>query len=266
MTKIPNTPVMISDIRQSNLCAFIADYASRLLGCGATCIRIEKNVKRIAKSYGYEADVTVLPSHIETTVTDRHSGEQEFLVRPIAKSGINFTLNTNLSRLSWEIADNNMPFDEAVKKFRTIISKPLTSPVEVLILTSFANASFCRLFGGDFMAMAVVFVTTFIGCRLKQMMLEANRDVRVTFIMAAFVSASLSAACHLFHLGETPDIAVGTSVLYLVPGVPYINVVSDMLDHHYLCAFSRFVDAAILTACLSLGLCVGMFILNIKWF
>ena len=70
----------------------------------------------------------------------------------------------------------------------------------------------------------------------------------------------------IFHIGNTPDIAVGTSILYLIPGVPYINVVSDMLDHHYLCAFSRFIDACILTACLSLGLCFGMLILKIEWF
>ena len=114
--------------------------------------------------------------------------------------------------------------------------------------------------------MIVVFTVTFIGFRIKQMMLEAHRDVRLTFLVAAFVSASLSAACQLFHIGNTPDIAVGTSILYLIPGVPYINVVSDMLDHHYLCAFSRFIDACILTACLSLGLCFGMLILNIEWF
>lgn len=260
------TSLRTSKEEQKDVCAFIADFASRLLGCGATCIRIEKNVKRIALSYGYETDVTVLPSHIEATVFDAQSGEQVSLVRPIAKSGINFALNTNLSRLSWEIADNHISLDDARQKYDEIISQRLTPSFEVLILTSFANASFCRLFGGDWMAMVVVFVATFIGFRIKQMMLGAHKDARLTFLVSAFVSASLSAACQLFHLGDTPDIAVGTSVLYLVPGVPYINVVSDMLDHHYLCAFSRFIDACILTACLSLGLCCGMFILNIEWF
>ena len=45
-----------------------------------------------------------------------------------------------------------------------------------------------------------------------------------------------------------------------------MNAVSDMLYCHYLCAFSRFMDAAILTACLSAGLCAGMLILGMKWF
>ena len=70
----------------------------------------------------------------------------------------------------------------------------------------------------------------------------------------------------LFGIGSTPEIALGTSVLYLIPGVPYINAVSDIIYKHYLCAFSRFADAAVLTACLTVGLCTGMLILGLKWF
>ena len=70
----------------------------------------------------------------------------------------------------------------------------------------------------------------------------------------------------MFGIGSTPEIALGTSVLYLIPGVPYINAVSDMIDRHYLCAFSRFADAVVLTACLSAGLCGGMLVLGLRWF
>ena len=68
------------------------------------------------------------------------------------------------------------------------------------------------------------------------------------------------------RLGTTPEIALGTSVLYLIPGVPYINAISDIIGRHYLCALSRFMDACVLTCCLSAGLCIGMFILGLNWF
>ena len=112
----------------------------------------------------------------------------------------------------------------------------------------------------------IVFVSTLAGYRLKQIMLEDKRDIRLTFLCASFFSSSLSAVGHIFNIGITPEIALGTSVLYLIPGVPYINSVSDMIYKHYLCAFSRFLDAVVLTVCLSAGLCAGMFILGLKWF
>ncbi len=70
----------------------------------------------------------------------------------------------------------------------------------------------------------------------------------------------------MFGWGTTPEIALGTSVLYLIPGVPYINAISDIIGRHYLCALSRFMDACVLTCCLSAGLCIGMFILGLNWF
>ena len=154
----------------------------------------------------------------------------------------------------------------AVGRFGSIRETKPTGKREVLILTSLANASFCRLFGGDAVAMLIVFVSTLAGYRLKQVMLEDKRDVRLTFLCASFFSAVLSAGGHIFDIGTTPEIALGTSVLYLIPGVPYINSVSDLIYKHYLCAFSRFMDAAVLTACLSAGLCAGMLLLGLKWF
>lgn len=245
---------------------FLADYASLLLGCGATCIRVEKNVRRMAIAFGVEVDLFIMPAHINVSVWGKNGTDNSVVVRKTAGSGISFNLNAKLSRLSWEVADKHLDFAEAVERFRRMRETQPTGKYEVLLLTSFANASFCRLFGGDVIAMLIVFASALAGYRLKQIMLEDKRDVRLTFLCASFFSAALSAGGHIFHISTTPEIALGTSVLYLIPGVPYINAVSDMLYRHYLCAFSRFLDAAVLTACLSAGLCAGMFILGLKWF
>lgn len=245
---------------------FIADYSSYLYGCGATCIRIEKNATRMVQAFGLESDITIMPSHIHVSVWKNSPADAIMTTRRIQKCGISFDINSQLSRLSWEVADGKTDYRKATELFHNIIKRRPTNKWEVLILTSFANAAFCRLFGGDAMAMLIVFLSTLAGYRIKQVMLEDKRDIRLVFLCSAFFSAAVSAGGHIFGWGDTPEIALGTSVLYLIPGVPYISAVSDMIDRHYLCAFSRFVDASILTACLSLGLCAGMFILGLEWF
>lgn len=246
--------------------AFLADYASMLLGCGATSIRIEKNTRRMACAFGVDFEIFIMPMHVSVSVWSKTPVDAIVVERMASRCGISFNLNAKLSRLSWEIADNQLDLYTSINRFEMICNTKPTGKLEVLILTSLANASFCRLFGGDAIAMLIVFISTVAGLRLKQIMLEDKRDVRLTFLCASFFSASLSAGGHIFNLGATPEIALGTSVLYLVPGVPYINSVSDMINRHYLCAFSRFLDAAVLTACLSVGLCAGMFLLGLKWF
>ena len=246
--------------------AFLAEYASLLLGCGSTCIRIEKNTRRMAEAFGVNIDIFIMPAHVTVSVWNTDRSQTEMAQRKTASCGISFDLNTRLSQLSWKVADNSLPLHTAVERFQCIKTTKPTGKWEVLILASFANAAFCRLFGGDYFAMLIVFVSTLTGYRLKQIMLEDGRDVRLTFLCASFFSASISAGGHIFNIGSTPELALGTSVLYLIPGVPYINSVSDMIYRHYLCAFSRFLDAAVLTACLSAGLCAGMLMLGLKWF
>ena len=246
---------------------FLGEYAAWLLGCGATCIRIEKNINRMARAFGVDAGVTIMPRHVEIYARSPQGDlSLPVVIRQAPHCGLNFTVNTSLSRLSWEVADGKIGYDEAVSRFAEITAAPPTPRNEVLLLASMANASFCRLFGGDLTAVLVVFVATLAGFKLKQMMMADRRDIRLVFLCCAFFSAAICAGAHIFEWGTTPEIALGTSVLYLIPGVPYINSVSDLLACHYLCAFSRFVDALVLTACLSVGLCAGMYLLGLRMF
>ena len=245
---------------------FLAEYAALLSGCGATSIRIEKNTGRMARSFGVNSDIFIMPAHVSVSVWKTDRTDAVVAQSRTENCGISFDLNAKLSRLSWEVADNDIDFSAALEHFERIRKTKPTGKWEVLVLTSLANASVCRLFGGDEIAMLIVFISTLAGYRLKQIMLEDKRDVRLTFLCASFFSAALSAGGHIFNISSTPEIALGTSVLYLIPGVPYVNSVSDLIYRHYLCGFSRFLDAVVLTACLSAGLCAGMLLLGLKWF
>ncbi|MBQ8530796.1 MAG: threonine/serine exporter family protein [Parabacteroides sp.] len=248
------------------LCIFLSDYAAGLLGCGATCIRIEKNITRISLFFGYDSEMTIMPSHIHLTIWNKEHTDSYSIIRRMHKTGISFDMNTKLSKLSWEIADGKIGFQEATLLAERIYHTSSVNPRVVLFLASCANASFCRLFGGDFISMGVVFIATLVGYYIKQIMLEDGADVRFVFFCSAFFSSVIGAGGHIFGWGTTPEIALGTSVLYLIPGIPYINSVSDMLDGHYICAFSRFMNAIVLTACLSTGLCGGLFLMGLGCF
>lgn len=247
------------------VCMFLSDYASWLLGCGATCIRIEKNIQRMSEAFHVESDMTIMPSNIHLSVWDDEHEHSYSIVKKIHKMGISFNVNTQLSKLSWDVADGKLDYIGALDTFEVITQTKPTNKWVVLFLASLANLSFCRLFNGDWTSMLIVFIATLVGYRLKQVLLESKIDVRVVFFCSAFASSVIAAGAHLFDWGTTPEIAIGTSVLYLIPGIPYINSVSDMLDGHHVCAFSRFIDAMILTVCLSAGLCGGMFIMGLKW-
>lgn len=248
-------------------CIFLSAYAAWLLSCAATCIRIEKNVKRMAEAWDVTVDMVILPAHIQMVVWDKAHRHSYSNTERIRHTGINFHLNTRLSKLSWSVSDGKVDYHQTLSEFEEIQHTPIENQQLVLILVSLANASFCRLFSGDWTSMLIVFTATLAGYKLKQLMLGTwQQDMRFTFFCCAFFSSVIGAAGHVFGIGQTPEVALGTSVLYLIPGIPYINSVSDLLDGHYLSAFARFMNAAVLTACLSAGLCGGLLLMNIQWF
>lgn len=242
---------------------FLAGYTAWLWGCGATCSRIEKNVGRIAEVYGCRADLTIMPGHVTVALSSEATAASGIFTRRTPPCGINFSINAALSALSWNIRDKRISFSTAVGEFGRITSDRYTSGPRIALLTSLANAAFCRLFGGDAAAMAVVFAATLAGCFVKHTLLRLKADVRFVFMLCAFISSVLCAAVTLWSLTSTPQVAMATAVLYLIPGVPYLNAAGDLIGRHYLCAFTRCTDAVVLTAMLSAGLCAGLYLMNV---
>lgn len=245
---------------------FLGEYGARLLGSGATCLRLEQNINRMAASLGMRTEMTILPRHLHLTVTDIDTKAVFTTISTVGHVPISFNVITRLSALSWAMADGRTGFCDARTEFARIISTDTQSPLAVLLLIAAANASFCRLFGGDAVAMAIVAIATMAGFWLRTLMLGRGCDVRVAVLTCAFVSAVLGATDGLFSIGCTPALAVGTSVLYLVPGIPFLNSFSDLLNRHYICACSRLIDAVVLTCCLSAGLCAAMALMHVSMF
>ena len=70
-----------------DVCLFLSEYASWLLGSGATCIRLERNVNRMAAAWGCEAVMTILPRHIHMTVALPDRLSKQCLYRALSPEG-----------------------------------------------------------------------------------------------------------------------------------------------------------------------------------
>ena len=170
---------------------------------------------------------------------------------------ISFEWNADLSALSWAAHDQSLTLEEIRSRFDRLVSKPGMNPVFVLFMVSLANASFCRLFGGDIWAMLVTFTATMIGFFTRQHLMKNKVNHYIVFIVSAFV-ASVCASTALTLGLESAEIALATSVLYLVPGVPLINGLIDITDGHIQIGISRLVNAFMLIVCIAIGMSVTL--------
>ena len=231
---------------------FVAEYATYLLGSGVHTSRVIRNSRRIGKSQGIDIQLSAFQKSIVMTAHDDSTGENITRVVGIPALPISFERNSDLSALSWEAVDEHLSLDEIRARYERLITKPSIDPIFVLLTVGLANASFCRLFGGDWTAMSIVFTSTLVGFVAKQRMQAHKVNHFIIFILSAFIASLCASAALSFDC--TAEICLATSPLFLVPGVPLINGIIDILDGHVLIGFSRIVNAMSLIVCIAVGL------------
>ncbi len=247
-----------------NIADILLDVATSLMGAGAHTSRVVANATRMAESFGYEVFFTIFQKNITAMVVHKESHESVTMVRAAKHMALNFRVISELSSLSWDTVDHSLSIDEVREHYDYIMSTPRMSRWVVLFLVAAANASFCRLFAGDGVAMALVFTGTLVGFFVRQEMMNRHMHHALIFIVAAFISSFITGFGANMGWGTTPDIAMATSVLFLIPGVPLINSIMDLLEGHVLTGISRMVNATILIISISIGVIISLLCLGFE--
>ena len=212
---------------------FIADYATYLLASGVHTSRVIRNSQRIGQSQGVDIQLSSFQKSTILTVRDDATGEAVTRVVKIPALPISFERNSDLSALSWDALDDRLPLDEIRRRYGELIDKPRIDPIFVLVTVGLANASL-------------------VGFAARQRMQAHGVNHFLIFIISAFMASLCASAALRFDC--TAETALATSVLYLVPGVPLINGVIDIVEGHILIGFSRLINALLLIICIAIGL------------
>ena len=239
---------------------FVAEYAAHLMGCGIHTSRVVRNTKRLAESLNFDVKISVFQKSMILTMLNLETHETTSEVIEIPALPISFEHNSELSGLSWEAVDQKLPFNVLVEKYNKIISAPRINILLLMILVGLANASFCKLFGGDWASMAIVFLATVVGFFVRVQMLHRHINHYLVFMVSAFVASLLASVSIFFDI--TSDIAIATSVLYLIPGVPLINGVIDIVEGHTLTGISRLTNALLLIFSIAIGMSMTLLLVR----
>lgn len=245
----------------------VAVFAASLASAGATSSLSESSVRYLCARFGISAEIIGFPKHVQLSISGKKLSEHYTITQKLLPNPLDFHRIILLHRLAKETLKEMYSPEIFWNKYQEILREKRLSPNLVLALTGFANASFCRLFNGDWISMGIVFVATVCGFYLKNALHgKFQIDMRLATIFSAFVSTVIGCAGYAFQLGDTPDIALATSILYLVPGIPYINALSDLLNGAFLSCIRHAFNATILTICLSIGFSLGLLSTNLHFF
>lgn len=234
---------------------FLIDYITTFLSAGTYTSRVAKCSERIAHIYGYEINVNFFFHHTTLNIFDKDDNSiQRTYVIPNKHHHINFKLILDLSALSWAIYDKKYNLNEAKELLKEFNQQKKPHFLLNILLISSANSAFCNLFGGDLYACVFVFIATLIGLFLRYILTLIKIDLRIQYILCSFISSWIVFFGIDLKLISEANVALGSSILYLIPGVYFINSIVDILKDHILMGFSRIVSVAILISCIAIGI------------
>ncbi len=261
--KIKRMPEENNNEKSVNL---LLEICSLLMSSGANTKRVIGSVNRFADALNLESHELISHKSMIMTIIDKNTKETYTVVNQIPKYKINFSIVAEISRASWTAADKHWNYEQ-IKQRIELIKNGNRYPFWAELLTvSFAGAGFAKLFGGDYLNMLVAFTATLIGLVVSKIAAHSNvNSYARTYLSAVFASVTASLGI-IFNIGSEPQVALATSVLFLVPGVPLINSFIDLFNNHILNGLVRFISGFIIVLAIGLGLITAMLIFNLNNF
>lgn len=234
-----------------------------LLQNGAASRRVEEAVHQIGTALGCDwLDVLVTQNAISITLNS--GADFRTKVRRITDSGVNMTTVSAVYRLKDRVIFEHLDRQNVRSELQRIsLKKPLYNRWLIVLTIGLSCAAFSRLFGGDWIAFGITFLASSLAMYTRQELNKHYFNYLIVTLVTAFVAAIITSLAMRFHLGEQPEIALAASVLLLVPGVPLINSVVDLVRGYTSVGIARGMTGALITFAIALGLLLAMKIIGV---
>jgi len=240
----------------------LLETGALLMESGANTGRVRVTINRIAHSLGYHVELLITQRALLLSVIDDEGKFYTSKLKRTQPHGVNFTMLSGISRMSWRVQNEDWNIDQIHSDLDRLRSLPHYPRWQVLLLVGLAGASFCRLFGGGWLDMLVAFIATFVGLYIRQEALKKKFNPYICVLAASLTASLISGLAILFNIGNFPEYAFATSVLFLVPGVPLINSFTDLIDGNISNGIVRGTNGMIIAFCIALGLLIARMVYN----
>jgi len=240
----------------------LIETGAMLMSAGASTHRTRLTLERIAHGLGYGIELLITQRALMLTIIEKDQQHFFSRLKRISPHGVNFRIVSGISHLSWNVLEENWTIAQIAEELHRLKSLPHYPRLVVLVMVGLAGAAFCRIFGGGYIEMMVAFVATVAGLFVRQ---EANRvkfNPYLCVYFAAFMATFVAGLAQHFQIGAEPEKALATSVLFLVPGVPLINSVTDLMDGNIQNGMVRAMNGLMIAFSIAMGLFTAKMILN----
>ena len=242
-----------------------------LMESGADTNRIIRDVTRVAAFMGIPQEklhLHITYTTIMLNISDESHSYTSF--RKCLVHVVNLWKISAVSRLTWRALREHYTLEEYRENLERIRNQSRGySTTLTIIATGIACGAFCKLFGCDWYAFIYTSIATMLGtfCQRRLIAYGVNHFAAMTFgAFSSTLVAYFSMIQTFFPISETPYHPMIACALYIVPGVPLINAVNDLINVMLVSGITRAVHTLLITGGMTFGIVFAIGIFHVDTF
>ena len=231
-----------------------------LMENGAHTDRLVRDMTRAAIYMGSPREkfhLHVMYTTLMLNVSDEERSHTCF--RKCHHHAVNMSILDAVSHLTWRGVRFGCSLDKYEAALDDIKKTPLcySSWITTLGAGLQCGAS-CMLFGGDLIASLFTGGSALLGFFAHGLCRRHGFNPYAAIAIASFIATFCAYLTHFLALSSTPWYQLIACTLFIVPGIPLINAVDDMLNGYIVAGSARAIDTLLIVSSMTFGIVIAI--------
>jgi uncharacterized membrane protein YjjP (DUF1212 family) len=231
------------------------------LNCiGADAAEVRDAVVRFSTAFGWEAHLMVTYESLLLTLVAGEDFRTKIGYR-IPAMNVNMAAVAAVNRLVDEVENGDRELAGARAELKDIESRPPVYGEWVVVFAlGLTAASLSRLFGGDWSTFGIVWLAGAAGTWLRKELGRRGANLFLIPFVAALASGVIGGIAVRLGLSGTPALCLIAPGMIIVPGVPLVNGVREMIKNQMTLGIAHLALGGLITLAIAFGLFVATFL------
>lgn len=256
---VPRGDVQLEEVAHLSL-----QVGRLLLANGADTAEVRSAVTRFAGGYGCEAHLVVTYEALLLTLLAAGRFRTKAGLH-VPGMNVNLSAVETLNRIIDEAALGRLELDDARRRLdgveRGLPGYPRIVVIAGLGLTA---ASLATLFGGNWTVFVVVFLAGACGTWVRQELVRRHCNALLVPFVAALISGAIGGVGLKFGTPGITALCLIAPGMIIVPGVPLINGILDIIRNHMTLGLARLSFAGLAVLAIAFGLFAATVVVGVQ--
>lgn len=260
---MPNTAVPAASlaadenyIRLTQKVRLILHVGRLLMENSADTTRIVRLMKRTAACVGLFGEQVQI--HITYTTLMISIGVGSYHMTKLQKCrqhGVDMHIISQVSALTWTAIDKDYTIEQFEDELNRLEKKKTKYTSFIINLgAALACGGVGKMFGCDVAAALYTALAAFIGFFVRRQCMLMQINAYMAIAIASFAATVIAYFTHFLPFSSTPWYPMLACTIFIVPGIPLINAVEDMMDNYITAGMTRAMNTLLMVGSMTFGI------------